>query len=290
MRLEPQHAPIILDPERTGFLEAFASQIALGIERENLAQEARASLVRVEAERMRNLLLSTVSHDLRIPLTVIAGSASTLAESEKSLTEASRQELVQTILEESRRLDRLVSNLLEMSRLQSGEIKLNKEWLVFEEVVGTSLAQLEIQLRGRPVRVDVPADLPLVFMDALLIERVLTNLLENTVKYTPPGTAVEVSARMEGKEVRVEVADRGPGLPRGEEDRVFEKFYQATPGRKRGVGLGLSICRVIVHAHGGNIWARNRPGGGAAFGFDLPMPDEPPPLFSSSDDETTVHQ
>ena len=285
VRLEPAIAPSVLEPERLGFLEAFTSQIALGIERESLSQEARAAQVEIEAERMRNALLSSVSHDLRIPLTVIAGSASALVENEKALTESSKRELAETVLEESRRLDRLVQNLLEMSRLQSGEARLNKEWQVLEEVVGTSLAQLEVQLRGRTVAVSLPQDLPLVFLDALLLERVFTNLLDNAAKYTPAGTPMEISARIEGKELVVEIADRGPGLQEGGEERLFEKFYQAAPGQTRGVGLGLSICRAIVQAHGGRIWARNRAGGGAVFGFSLPMREETPGI-SISDRES----
>jgi two-component system, OmpR family, sensor histidine kinase KdpD len=251
-------------------LEALANQVALAVEREELVTQAQTAQVQMEAEKMRNILLSTVSHDLRTPLTVIAGSASSLLEGENHLDGATKQEFAQTIYEEARRLDRVVHNLLEMSRLQSGEFKLNAEWHVLEEVIGCALAQLDSQLRDRPVHISIPADLPLVKIDALLLERVFLNLLENTAKHTPAGTPIDISCRIEGKNLEVEVADRGPGLPAGQEEKIFEKFFQVWPGRTRGAGLGLTICRSVIEAHGGRIWAANRPDGGTAFHFQHP--------------------
>jgi two-component system sensor histidine kinase KdpD len=232
--------------------------------------------VEIEAERMRNALLSSVSHDLRTPLTVIAGSASSLVEGESYLDGDTKRELAQTIYEEAYRLERLVNNLLEMSRLQAGDTKLLKEWEPLEEVLGAALAQLEAHLKDHPVLIDLPPNLPLVRMDQMLMERVLVNLLENAAKYTPEGTTIHIGGRAEGDLLKVEVADRGPGLPLGEEERVFEKFYQVARGRSRGAGLGLTICRSIVEAHGGQIWAANRPAGGAVFTFTLPL-GEPSP-------------
>ena len=165
-----------------------------------------------------------------------------------------------------------------MSRLQSGQAMLNKEWHVLEEVVGCALAQLDSQIQDHPVSINLPTDLPLVQIDALLLERVVINLLENSMKYTPPGTGLEISGRVEDQALLVAIADRGPGLPPGEEERIFEKFYQVAPGSARGAGLGLTICRSIIEAHGGRIWAANRPEGGAVFSFTIPLVEGAPLL------------
>jgi two-component system sensor histidine kinase KdpD len=261
-------------PEQLHLLETFANQTALAIERAVLAEEAQATQLRMETERLRNSLLSSVSHDLRTPLAAITGAASTLLESR--LGADVQHELLQTIREEADRLNRLVWNLLEMTRLESG-VEVRKEWHQLEEVVGAVLGRLEPALRDRPLRTDVPKDLPLVPMDDVLIDQVLTNLLENVVKYTPAGTAVELRAWSDGSSVTVEVADHGPGLAPGDEARVFDKFYRsAASGPSRGAGLGLTICRAIVEAHGGRVWAQNRPEGGAAFRFTLPLEGTPP--------------
>ena len=288
LRLESDDPPRLNDPASRQFLEALGSQIALAIERDGLFRQTQEGRVEIEAERMRCALLSSVSHDLRTPLTVIAGSASSLVEGEKHLNDETKRELAQAIYEEAYRLERLVNNLLEMSRLQAGEIKLLKEWEALEEVVGAALAQLEAHLKDHPVITDLPADLPLVRMDQMLMERVLVNLLENAVKYTPEGAPIHISGRVEGDRLKVEVADHGPGLPLGEEERVFEKFYQVARGRSRGAGLGLTICRSIVEAHGGRIWAANRPAGGAVFTFTLPwgsLPPRWPPLITKASHE-----
>jgi len=271
LRLEPARPNQMIELKSLRFLEALGSQVALAIEREHLSQQAHQAQVQIEAERLRNALLSSVSHDLRTPLTVIAGSASSLLEGETTLDSLTKAELTQTIYEEANRLDRLVHNLLEMSRLQSGQTKLNFEWHVLEEVVGCALAQLEPQLQHHPVVIQLPADLPMVRIDALLMERVFINLLENAIKYTPEQTTMTISGWLSHQELLLEVADRGPGLIPGDEELVFEKFYQASEGSARGVGLGLTICRSIIEAHGGHIWAANRPGGGATFRFTLPL-------------------
>ncbi|MDP1761747.1 MAG: ATP-binding protein, partial [Deltaproteobacteria bacterium] len=271
LRLEPSRPNKMIDLKSLRFLEALGSQVALAIEREHLHQQTHQTQGQIVAERLRNALLSSVSHELRTPLTVIAGSASSLLEGETTLDSPTKAELTQTIYEEANRLDRLVHNLLEMSRLQSGQTKLNQEWHVLEEVVGCALAQLEAQLQNHPVVIHLPADLPMVRIDALLMERVFINLLENAIKYTPEQTQVTISGWVTQQELLLEVADRGPGLVPGDEELVFEKFYQASSGSARGVGLGLTICRSIIEAHGGHIWAANRPGGGATFRFTLPL-------------------
>lgn len=278
LRLEPLQPGRVLDADSLRLLEALNSQVALAVEHENLSRQAQGAQLQMEAEQMRNTLLSSVSHDLRTPLTVIAGSASTLLEGEETLDSFTKHELAQSIFEEARRLDRLVHNLLEMSRLQSGEAMFHKEWYVLEEVIGSALAQLDPQLHDHPVAINLPTDLPLIRIDALLLERVVINLLENSIKYTPPGTPVEISARVEDQELLVAVADRGPGLPPGEEERIFEKFYQVSPGSARGAGLGLTICRSIIEAHGGRIRAANREDGGAVFSFTIPLGEGAPLL------------
>jgi two-component system sensor histidine kinase KdpD len=272
LRLERRSPSKTLEVEYLRLLEALSSQIALALEREFLSRQTRQAQVQVETEQLRNTLLSSVSHDLRTPLTVIAGSASSLLEAEDILDRQTKQELVQNIYDEARRLDRLVHNLLEISRLQSGELKINKDWHVLEEVLGCALSQLDGQLKGHPVHINLPRELPLVPVDALLLERVFINLLENAAKYTPTGTAIDIAGTLANDTLRLTIADRGPGLPPGQEDKIFEKFYQGHPGTARGAGLGLAICRSIVEAHNGRITARNIAPGGAEFIIVLPAP------------------
>ena len=265
-------------PEQIHQLETFANQTALAIERTQLAEEAQQAQVRAEAERLRNALLSSVSHDLRTPLATIMGSASSLLEDGTHFQRGTWQDLLQSILDEAERLNRLVGNLLDMTRLEAGTLAVKKDWLPLEEVVGTALARMEKRLGDRPVATHIPVDLPLIQVDGVLIEQVLINLLDNGIKYTPAKSEIEIAASASDGTVLVEVADRGPGFTPGEEERVFDKFYRGQTADTRGVGLGLAICRAIVEAHGGNIWAENRPGGGATFRFTLPAKDVPPEM------------
>src|SRR2546428_4293389 len=269
----------VLPPEQDALLETFASQTALALERALLAEEAQQAQLQVETERLRNALLSSVSHDLRTPLTAITGATSTLLEEERRLDAPTRHELLQTAHAEADRLNRLVSNLLAMTRLESGAIQVHKEWQPLEEVGGAALTRLDASLRNRPLTTHLPADLPLVPLDSVLIEQVLINVLDNALKYTPPGSPLALSAWTTDGAVTVEVADQGPGLPPGEEQRVFEKFYRAQrPGESSGAGLGLTICPGIIEAHGGHMWAENRPGGGAGVRLTLPLTGTPPPV------------
>jgi two-component system sensor histidine kinase KdpD len=264
-------------PEQLHLLETFAAQTALAIERVALVDEAQQARLRSETERLRNSLLSAVSHDLRTPLATITGSASALVEQGAELDAAARRELAQAIQEEADRLNRLVQNLLEMTRLESGGIHVRKDWEPLEEVVGSALARLEKRLADRRIDIHLAPDLPLVPLDPLLIEQVFINILDNAIKYTPAGSPIEISASAEGREVRVTVADRGPGFAPGEEALVFEKFYRGhAAGTRSGAGLGLAIARGIVEAHGGRITAEARAGGGAVFQFTLPLGAEPP--------------
>jgi two-component system, OmpR family, sensor histidine kinase KdpD len=259
------------DEDERRFLGTFAAQVALALERAFLAEVAEDVRLAAEAEKLRNALLSSVSHDLRTPLGAISGAASTLLALGGSLDEPTRRELLETVSEEADRLGRRVSNLLDMTRLEAGAVSLKLEWQPLEEVVGSALAQLRGPLAGRGVRTDLPRSLPPVRIDSVLVGQVLVNILENALKYSPPGSPVEVAAEHRECYVLVSVADRGPGIRRGEEGLIFERFHQSVTDRTtRGVGLGLSICRAIVDAHGGRIWAENRDGGGSVFRVSLP--------------------
>ncbi|MGQ0694612.1 MAG: ATP-binding protein, partial [Nitrospiraceae bacterium] len=276
--VRPKDTGLLLDPEQLHLLESLVNQVALAIERTRLSDEAQQAHVRAETERMRNAILSSVSHDLRTPLATITGAASSLLDEQGNIDHAARLELSRSIYREADRLDRLLKNLLDMMRIEAGAVHLSKEWHPVDEVVGAALARLEGRLREHTVNTAFPADLPLVLVDGVLLEQVVINLVENAVKYGPPGSAIDLSASGGDREVIVEVADRGPGIPFGEEARIFDKFYRAKPAREGGVGLGLTICRGIVEAHGGRIWAENRSGGGALFRFSIPLPDQQPPV------------
>ena len=267
----------LAEPLRQRQLETFAAQAGLALERAILAERAQHEQVEIEAERLRTSLLSSLSHDLRTPLGVITGAASSLLEIPGALTEAGRRDLLTTVLEESQRMNTLIGNLLDMIRVESGALQVHKEWLPLEEPVGVALIRLGDRLKDHPVTVSLPPDLPLVPVDDVLLEQVFINLLENAAKYTAAGTPVDITARVTADSVVVTVADRGPGIPAGEEGRVFEKFYRPVGvAATSGIGLGLTICRGIITAHGGRIWAEHRPGGGAAFHFTLPSSGPPP--------------
>ena len=283
------------DPERFGQLEqrrhvdAFASQMALAMERAKLAIETEQARHEIEAEQLRSSLLSSVSHDLRTPLAVITGATGTLLEAKGSIEDAARQDLLKTVLEEAERLNRLIRNLLDMTRLESGAVTIKKEWLSLEEVVGSALNHLDTRFGTREVKVELPNDLPLVPGDAVLLEQLLINLLENAAKYS--GGEIEVRAVTAGNEVAVEVSDRGPGIPSGQEQRIFDKFQRRVrEGSHEGVGLGLTICRAIAIAHGGKIWAHNRDGGGACFRFTLPLDAVPPSVPPSETPESAPQE
>ncbi|MBI3621529.1 MAG: sensor histidine kinase KdpD [Nitrospirae bacterium] len=273
----------LLDPDQIHLLEMLTNQIALATGRTLLAAEAQQAHVAAETERTRNAILSSVSHDLRTPLATITGAASSLLEGKEPLAPTARRELAQAISDEANRLERLVKNLLEMMRLEAGASRLKKEWHPFEEIVGAALGRFEGKLGDRTIETRFPPELPLVHLDGVLMEQVLMNLFDNTLKYAPPATAIELTASVSGHTLLVEIADRGPGIPAGDEERIFDKFYRADPAREGGVGLGLTICRGIIDAHGGRIWAENRPGGGAVFRFTLPLEGSPPRIEPEGD-------
>jgi two-component system sensor histidine kinase KdpD len=258
-------------PEQRQLLDTFAALIAIALERVHYVGVAQDALLQMESERLRNSLLAALSHDLRTPLTVLVGLAESLARTVPELS-SGQKETAQAIQDEARRMSTLVSNLLDMARIESGEVTLNLQWQPLEEVVGAALNAARGMLRSHTVVAHLPRDLPLLKFDAVLIERVLVNLLENVSKYTPPGSTVILSAQVIADQLSVSVADNGPGLPAGREEAVFQKFTRgeresATPG----VGLGLAISRAIIESHQGKITAAQRPGGGAIFTFALPL-------------------
>lgn len=273
--IEPNRPRLLMIPEQRRLLDTFAALAAIALERIHFVTVAQETLLKIESERLRSSLLAALSHDLRTPLTALVGMAETLS-LELVGAQSAHAEKADVIRDQALRTSHMVNNLLEMAKLQAGEVKPRKDWQSLEEIVGSALKDLEPALARHPVQVDLPTDLPLIECDGALVERVLVNLLENATKYTPSGTAIGVTARRAETELHVEVWDEGPGLPAGQERAIFAQF---TRGKKEstvpGVGLGLAICEAIVHLHGGKIWAENRTARGARFVFTLPLSEQP---------------
>ncbi len=259
-----------LGSDQRNLLLSFAGRTALALERTYLAEQARRTRLLEETEKLQTALLNSISHDLRTPLASITGALSSLLDDADLLTEDARQELLRNAWEEALRLNRLVGNLLDMARLESGAMKVARRPYDVQELVGAILAQMPARLRGRKVERRIPADLPPVDIDMTLMVQALMNLVDNALKYSSPDMPVEIEAYPEQGMVLIAVMDRGPGVPEGELEHVFDKFFRLERGRVGGTGLGLSIARGIVEAHGGRIWAGNREGGGAVFTLALP--------------------
>jgi two-component system sensor histidine kinase KdpD len=269
----PGNVRRVLLPEQSHLLSTFAGQIALALERARLAEVAEASSLAAERETLRNTLLASISHDLRTPLAVMAAAGSTLAQHGAHLEEGTRLALARSVETKAREMSDLVSNVLDLVRLESGQVALRRDWQTLDDLVGSALAACAERLAAARLEVRLAPDLPPVWVDATLIVQVLTNLLDNVAKYTPAGTRVVISAAAEPdhNSVRVTIDDEGPGLPPGDPARLFEKFQRGTDeGAVVGVGLGLAICQAIVRAHGGEIEAQRREAGGARFTFTLP--------------------
>jgi two-component system sensor histidine kinase KdpD len=276
LALQPAQPRWLLIPEQMQQLDTLARQVAIALERVHYVEVAQQAVVEMESERLRNALLAAISHDVRTPLTALIGLAESLLHSRPAL-DASQAGTAQALADQARELNALVNNLLDMARLQSGAVNLRMEWQSVEEVVGTAIRAAAHALGDRPVLTDLPADLPLVEFDAVLIERVLVNLLENAAKY---GAApIELRARAMADALVLVVADHGPGLPasvKGHGQYLFDKFTRgAVESATPGVGLGLAICKAVVDAHRGTISAANASGGGAEF--TLTLPRKPPP-------------
>ena len=285
--VEPANPRLLMIPEQRQLLDTYAALIAIAVERVHFVSVAQDTLLAIETERLRNSLLAALSHDLRTPLTALIGMSETLA-----LALARQDSALQTdavaITTHALRITQLVSNLLDMARLQSGTVTLKRDWQSLEELAGSAIRSIASALKAHPVRVELPVDLPLLYGDGVLLERVLVNLFENAAKYTPPGTPITLSAKLIGEKICVAVADNGPGLPKGDAEDLFRKFSRGEKESSApGVGLGLAICRAIVQAHGGDISATNRvpPLHGAMFEWTLPHRQAPsiaePELFDT---------
>jgi two-component system, OmpR family, sensor histidine kinase KdpD len=253
-------------------LETFAGQLALALERARLGEEAAGARLDAESSRIRAALFASVTHDLRTPLASITASASSLLEEGVPFSDEQRRELLRTILEESERLNRLVANLLDLSRLRAGALVPSVELVPIEDVISAVVERLRPRLAGRSIREQVRGDVPPVPMDVVQIDQVLTNLVENALSFSPPASEIAISAIRWENMVEVKVSDRGPGIPREDRGVVFQEFYRKDVGERRGgTGLGLAIAQAIVAAHGGSMWMENTPGGGATVGFRLPL-------------------
>lgn len=259
-------------------LETFASQIALAIERELLDEAAEQTAMMHESERLFTTLLNSISHELRTPIATIAGASSSLLDAQTNGNVAVRVQLAQDIQDAAERLNRLVANLLDMSRLESGRLSLKLEWCDVGDVVAVSVKQLERCLSGRAVNIAKDPNLPLVRMDFVLMEQALVNLLDNACTYTPPGTPVDIALTQDSAAVSISITDHGPGIPPADMEHIFDKFFRAAGAATGGTGLGLSICRGLVEAHGGTLAAENMPGAGARFTVRLPVEGAPPPV------------
>ena len=292
--VEPANPRLLMIPEQRQLLDTYAALIAIAVERVHFVTVAQDTLVSMETERLRNSLLAALSHDLRTPLTALIGMSETLSLALARVGSPLHPE-AQAITEQALRTSQLVSNLLDMARLQSGTITLKRDWQSLEELAGSAIRSIASALKSHPVRVELPADLPLLYGDGVLLERVLVNLFENAAKYTPPGTAITLSARRDGDQINVTVADDGAGLPAGDAEDLFRKFSRGEKESSApGVGLGLAICRAIVQAHGGDITANNRapPAHGAVFEWTLPHKQAPsiaePELLDATTAATTA--
>jgi two-component system sensor histidine kinase KdpD len=264
-----------LSLEQRQSLLSFADQAALAIERATLGEQAKQAELLSAADKLQTALLNSISHDLRTPLVSITGALSTLEQDDRQVDGSAQRSLVRTAREEADRLNRLVGNLLDMTRLEAGALKIRREPCDAEDLIGTALGQMEDRLHGRNVLVRVEPDTQLVSADFVLIVHVLTNLLDNALKYSTPESPLEVRARPVEKAVEIIVMDRGIGIPKDDLERVFDKFYRVQrPQQVTGTGLGLAICKGIVEAHGGRIWAEERPGGGTCLQMTLPVAEE----------------
>lgn len=262
---------------RTTFFWSFLDQAASIIERERLRKETlKVELLR-RTDELRSALLSSVSHDLRTPLSSIKAAASSLLQEDVQWDEEERRSFASTIEREADRLNRLVGNLLDMSRIEGGALRPEKEWFPLDELIHDVVDRMRDTLSGRQVRTSIPDDLPPVSIDYLQMDQVLTNLLENANRYTPVGSPIDIRVEVVGKEIIVSIEDRGPGIAPQDRERIFDKFYRVLGTQRKGTegsGLGLAVCRGLIEAHGGRIWVEKREGGGARFRFSLPIPTE----------------
>jgi two-component system sensor histidine kinase KdpD len=261
-----------LTPAEVRLWATFAGQGALALEHALLSEAETQAKILAESDRLKSALLSSVSHELRTPLASMKAAVTSLHSEQVQWETAARSDLLAMVEEELDHLNRLVGNLLDMSRIEAGALRPDRQWLNLAEVVGGTVSRMRLALAAHRLEIDVPDELPLVPADYGQLDQVFTNLLSNALKYAPPGTAIRVRAWAEGGEaMRVLVQNQGPPVPPEHLEHIFDKFYRVTAAdRVTGTGLGLSICKGIVEAHGGRIWAENL-APGLAFNFSLPL-------------------
>ncbi len=283
LRLRPEEGGgAAVAVEQSSLVGSMARQIALALDHEMLSLEKQSALLEAETERIRSAVLSSVSHDLRAPLAVIASASSTLVEHGDRLHGLARIEMGRIINDEAKRLNELLRSLLDVTRLQGGRIRISQEWESLEEIVGAALERIKERTAGRVLRANIPSDLPLLRMDAPLIEQAVFNLLDNALKHSLSEQPVEIDLAIRDGQVVVYVIDHGQGLAGGELTRIFDKFYRTERAASGGLGLGLTVARGIVEAHGGKIWATHTQGGGLTVQFTLPL-DTSAPLLEVDD-------
>ncbi len=274
--MAPEFIMPLAKSEELNFFEVFTNLISQTLERIRLSEQAKTASLQAESEILRNSLLSAISHDLRTPLTRIVGSASALAEQDAQLTPEARKEFTSAIQDEAQHMADLMTKILNMARLTTGRLALHKEWNTLEEIIGSTLTRLEIPLQDRNISIEIPRDIPMLLIDAVLIQQVLINLLENAIKYTPQAVRITISAERIGAKIRLHIIDSGAGIPLEQQARLFEKFHRLAPeSALSGVGLGLALCRSIMEAHGGSIYLSNPTQGGSDFVLELPLPEPP---------------
>jgi two-component system sensor histidine kinase KdpD len=259
-------------PEERQLISAWVGFAAIAVERVKLTEQASRTALLVETDKLRTALLNSISHELRTPLSSIVGAASMLLDSGIAYSEATRRDLLESIQEGSSRMERVVANLLDTARMESGMLRLKNDWCDIEDLMGSALRRIGEPTRKYVVKTELPPDLALIRGDFVLLEQVLVNLLDNAMKYSPIGSTIIITAVTEGEELTLSVLDNGSGIPPADLPHIFEKFYRARQtSRIDGTGLGLSICKSIIEAHRGRIWAENRASGGAIIGFNVPV-------------------
>jgi two-component system sensor histidine kinase KdpD len=268
---------IDLNTEQQQFFDTFIQQIINRLERTKLAEQAKEATLKMQTEALRNSLLSSISHDLRNPLAIIIGAASTLEIEDEQLTAQNRKKLAHAIAEEAQHISELTTKILEMAKLETGEVVLNKQWYTPEEIIGSALHYLDKKLQYRQINLHIADNLALIHVDAVLLQQVMINLIDNADKYSPVEKVIDIFVESSESDLIISVADKGSGIPENMQEKIFDKFFQIhTESAQSGVGLGLSICLSIIHAHGGEIHATNCKDGGLIIKFNLPVLETPP--------------
>jgi two-component system sensor histidine kinase KdpD len=285
LALELSDSGRLAQEEQRIFLDTFVNQITHTLERAHLVEQTKEASLKIHAETLRNSLLSSISHDLRTPLATIVGASSTLETDGDRLSDSRRNSLIRTINSEAHRMSDLTSKILEMARLDAGVVTLNRQWYEVEEIIGSALHRMDKALKSRLVDIHMVNSQALVYVDAVLLQQVIVNLLDNALKYSSDDSPIDISVDTSEQGVRIQIADRGIGIIAGYEDKIFDKFFQMHPeGAQSGVGLGLSICRAIIAAHNGDVIASRRPGGGSIFQLWLRFSEHPPAFLLEEHD------